>query len=381
MKAAHFKTSFFLCGMLILPVSLALNSCGTDQAKAETGKQETITKELAEEDLFSGDVVRTYLLEKNPFIQDAQALFMQALDLYKNKKDVHGAIPLFIESLKKNPESRSYYELGNASLDNGDIDRAIESYQMAEKLGYEPFSKILYNLACAHSKKEDYDMAAQYLEYSIQAGYSNLDHIAKDKDLEKLRKEQPYSYNASIEKGTRGMSDSKTLFWLQFKKPFVKVKLPYTISGDKKQFVETGYIPYDFEKYISEMRDEKFSREVSKTFYYSAEIASNERFVAFIYAVEDAFMEENAPVLYRLATYTPEGKLIDKKVIGGHEALDEPLKTATIGKDMVITVKSFDLEYERDPNDDGYENNPVKSKKLSGTEKWKITADGKIVAA
>jgi hypothetical protein len=39
------------------------------------------------------------------------------------------------------------------------------------------------------------------------------------------------------------------------------------------------------------MRDEKFSRDVSKSFYYSVEFASNERYIAFGYAVQDALTE------------------------------------------------------------------------------------------
>lgn len=365
---------------LLLPIAALtaiLYACSGDNARPVT--KAPVRATLTEADLFSGDVIRQFLTRENPFVKEAGNLFMQALDLYKNKQDAPGAIPLFIQSILKNPESRSYYELGNACLDARDYDRAGKCYEMAEKLGYEPLSKVMYNLACVYALKKKPELAGQYLQYSLQAGYSNLDHMAVDKDLANLRR--TYYYQQAISQGTKGMSNAKVLFWLQFKKPFAKVKLPYTINGEKKQFGEGDYIPYDFDKYIVEMRDERFSREVSKSFYYSAELASNERYVAFVYAVQDAFSEGVSPVLYRLVTYTNEGKLIDKCVIAGREAFDEPLKTAVVAPDLSFVIKTFELEYTKNPDEEGYEDNPVKSRRLVGTGTFQINEDGTITAA
>ena len=171
----------FLVAFLFLIGSVAVVGCGSQAAVADE-KAGSDIKELSEDQLFAGDIVREFLAGKIPYLNDANRLFMEGLDRYKNKKDPQGAIPLFVESICKNPASRSYYELGNVYMDTKDYKSSILCYQMAEKLGYEPFSKVLYNLACAHSMSEDYDMAADYLEFALQAGYSNMDNISKDPD-------------------------------------------------------------------------------------------------------------------------------------------------------------------------------------------------------
>lgn len=355
-----------------------LHSCsGADPATKPTVEAPVVLKPLTEDQLFSGELVKRILAQKNNAINDANKLFLQALDQYKNKKDAKGAIPLFIQAICKYPENRSYYELGNACLDAGELDRSLQCYEMAEKLGYEPFSKVLYNMACVYSRQEKTQTAAKYLEYSIQAGYTNLDHITADKDLDHLRKDE-YAYREAINRGMRGMSNPKALFWLQFRKPFAKVQFPFALNGEKKHYLDKDRIAYDFEKYIPEMRDEKFSREVGRLFYSSAELFATDKFIALLYAEERPFMEDLSPVLYKLVTFTPEGKIIDRKDIAGHSFLEDPLMTAKITQNRVICIKTYDLTYEKDPGEEGFENNPVKSKTLSGTAYFKINDNGTI---
>ena len=127
------------------------------------------------------------------------------------------------------------------------------------------------------------------------------------------------------------------------------------------------------------MRDEEFSREVSKGFYFYAQPYETDNFVAIVYIVKDEFMGEFAPLTYRMATFTHEGKLIDKKDIGGRETLDDPLKEATIQKNMTIDVVLKEPEYEKDPWDHGYYDNPMIGSKTIGKKKYKVESNGKIV--
>ncbi len=250
---------------------------------------------------------------------------------------------------------------------------------MAEKLGYEPFSKVLYNMACVYSRQEKIESASKYLEYSIQAGYTNLDHITADKDLDFLRTtDEQYYYRKAINRGMRGMSNPKALFWLQFRKPFDKVQFPYSLNGQKRYYADEDRIAYDYEKFVPEMRDERFSREVGHMYYSVAELFSTDKFIALVYAEEETFMEDMAPIAYMLVTFTPEGKIIDKKMIAGHATIDEPIMTAKFTNNRVICVKTYELEFEKDPSEEGYENNPIKSKTLSYTDYYKINDDGTI---
>jgi hypothetical protein len=179
----------------------------------------------------------------------------------------------------------------------------------------------------------------------------------------------------------KGMSNAKSLFWIQFRKPFAKVSFPFVLDGEKRKYTEDDRISFDFEKYVSEMRNERFSREVGAVFYAATEVYATDKFIALIYAEEDPYMEEGtSPILYRLVTYTPEGKLIDKQVIAGRELFDQQLKTAKFNKDKTIEVRVFDIDYEKDPNEHGYDDNKIKSRTEAGDAMiWKIDENGKIV--
>jgi tetratricopeptide (TPR) repeat protein len=361
--------------------ALILVSCSGTAGKTAATTNPVPVKELTENDIFAGDIVKLMLTQNLPGATEANKLFLEAIDRYKNKQDAEGSIALFVKSICKKPDSRSYYEMGNACLETGEIDRSIQCFEMAEKLGYEPFSKVLYNLACAYSMKEKYDESAQYLEASLQAGYSNLDHIAKDNDLEKLRKNDSWNYDQAMKRGMKGMSNAKALFWLQFRKPFAKVSFPFALDGEKRKYTEEDRISFDFEKYVSEMRNERFSREVGASFYAATEIYSNDKFIALVYAEEDAYMDEGtSPIVYRLVTYTPEGKLIDKQFVAGHKLLDQELRTAKFNKDRTIEVRVFHIEYEKDVEEHGYYDNKVKSRTEAGDAMlWRIDENGNIV--
>lgn len=366
-----------LFGLLI-----TLVGCGdpAEQGKI-TVKQERIPIEITEGDIFKGNLIAAFLENDESFVQEANAFFLKGINAFRNENDLDSADYYFRKSILKEPSAKAYFELGNVNLDKKDFETALLAYDLAEQLDYEPFSKVLYNKTCLYSLKGDDKMAAQYLEYALQAGYNNLEHINKDEDLDHLR--ESYLYKPAVEKGLRGMSDAENLFWLQFKRKFAVMDMPIKLKAEvTPEFTESlEYISYDYEKYIAEMRDEQFSREVSKGFYYFARPYETENFVALIYIVKDEFMGEYAPLTYRMATFTHEGKLIDKKIIGGAELLGEPVMVSTIKKDLTIDVDIVELEYEKDPDSYGYYENPMISSKVIGKSGFVVTANGKIQMA
>jgi len=227
--------------------------------------------------------------------------------------------------------------------------------------------------------QEETELAGKYLEYSLQAGYNNLDHINKDSDLDELR--NTYYFKQAVKKGMRGMSDGENLFWMQFKKQFSKTQFPVALKAniEWEELEQLGSISYEYEKYISEMRDEEFSREVSKMFYYYMQPYETENYVALVYIVRDEYMGDLAPLTYRLATFTHEGKLIDKKEISGRSSLNEEIKEAKLMKGGVIEVSRFEPVYKLDPNEEGYYNNPIIKKNFIDKKTITISKTGKIV--
>lgn len=365
---------------IVASILLLLASCGEpgDQLN-KIKKEKRIDVQLSEADLFQTSKVFAFLQNEVKFIEEANKLYLNGVDAFKNKKNLDSAAHYLRQSILKEPSAKAYYELGNVYMDRKQYDKALSAYDLAENLDFQPFSKILYNKACLYSQQKKLDMSSRYLEYALQAGYNNLDYIESDSDLEELRKTP--KYQAAVEKGVRGMSNSKNLFWLQFKKLFHKYPFPHTLQPQMKDEAIAGlqYISYDFEKYISEMRDEKFSRETSKGFYHYAQLYETDDFVAVVYIVKEEYMGEMAPLLFRLATFTHEGKLIDKKRIGGKENLSDNIWVSTFNKDRTIDIKVMKATYEKDPEEEGYYDNKVVSTSKVGQLKYKVDAAGKIV--
>lgn len=372
--------SLFLATIVF--VSIIITSCGEPVAPIhEKIVNKMLPFEITEADLFSGNKILTFLSNEDKHLKEANSLFLRGLNSFRNEDDYDSAMIYFKASLLKEPTAQTYYELGNLSMSIKNYDQALLSFNMAEQLNYQPFSKILYNKACLYSLTEDVGQSTQYLEYAIQAGYTNLDHIRKDTDLEKAR--DSWKFEKAIEKGLRGVSNSENLYWLQFKKQFAHIEHPYDLE-DSRTYEElesqNGQIAYDYEKYVSEMRDEMFSREVGKMFYYHSIPYETENYVALIYVIRNDFMPESFPLLYRIATFTHEGKLIDKRVIAGQENMDSPLMKASIKK-QEIEMKTFEIEYDNDPDKYGYSDNPVVNETMVNAKTLTISEKGKIIVS
>lgn len=372
MKYIQQIAAFLIYGIMI-------HACTTTSGKMNSSKSDHVIVELKQEEIFMGDKVQAFLQNKKLKSDEAKKSFLKGLDFFKNKKNAKKAVEAFVESILYEPTGIAYYEMGNALMEFKNYEDAIKAFGMAEQVGYEPFSNILYNMACAYSLLKETEMAGQYLEYAIQAGYSNIDQIEKDPDLNSLR-EESYLYKEHMRQGLNGVSNAENLFWLQFKKQFTKSELPMVLDPfiDKKNIENLETIPYDFEKYVAEMRDEKFSRDVSKGFFYNMNVKETENYVALVYLVRDYYLGELAPVTYRLVTFTHDGQLIDKKEIAGRESLLDDVRVAHIDKKLNLKIEYFEVSYKKDTEEFGYEDNPIIEKKLKEAKKFLIDENGKI---
>jgi tetratricopeptide (TPR) repeat protein len=369
-----------------LAVSSLVASCGNPAAPgngtAATGSAvESQVVELSVADLFNGEKVRLFLYQHPKASPESDKLFLKALDEFKNKKNLEAASEGFRASIKEYPSARSYYELGNVYMEMKNYQGALDAYSIAEKLGYEPFSKVMFNIACAYSQLKNFPMSADYLQFAVQAGYANIDNIEKDPDLANLREKEPVLYKKYLDQALSGASDMENLQWLQFKRMFVQAAFPININTEQGKVVydDKNRISYDYERFVSEMRNERFSREVSKGFYHFAQVAEKPNYTALIYVVKEEFNGDQSPLMYRLVTFSKTGKLIDKKTIAGREDYSELLKMCTLTKDLTLTITNYETTFQKDPEEEGYYDNPVVSKKKINTEKYRIDASGKIL--
>lgn len=367
------------CSVVLLSI-LLFTSCGDPAPESKVDVQTKLKPiEISEDDIFSGNKILAFLKNEEKFIKESNNLFLKGLNAFRNEKNLDSADYYLRQSILKEPTAKAYFELGNVYMDKKKYEKALISFGLAEQLNYEPFSKILYNKACLYSLQEETELAGKYLEYSLQAGYTNLDHINKDKDLEELR--NTHYFKQAIKKGMRGMSDAENLFWMQFKKQFSKTQFPVALKAniDWEELEQLGTISYEYEKYISEMRDEEFSREVSKMFYHYLQPYETDNYVALVYIVRDEYMGELAPLTYRLATFTHDGKLIDKKEISGRTSLGVEIKEAKLYKGGVIEVSRYEPVYEKNTDEHGYYDNPIVKKNFIDKKTITISKTGKIV--
>lgn len=361
---------------------LVFVSCGDPGKLPSKIKKEREDIVLTEQDIYKGNLIAAFMQNETKFVQEANTLFLRGVDAYRNKSELDSAVTYFTASILKGPSPKAYFELGNAQMDRKEYESALSSYRLAEQLGYQPFSKILYNKACIYSLQEDEELSAQYLEYALQAGYTNVAHMQKDSDLENLR-EKNWLFKGAVDKGLRGVSNAENLFWLQFTKLFPAMGTPIDlkINLSEEEYQALDYISYDYEKYISEMRDAKFSRDVSSSYLYYANAYETDVFVALVYIVKDEWMGESAPLTYKMATFTHEGRLIDKQTIAGslNSDLDGVYLQTTLNKDRTISGNLVEPQYEKDPDEEGYYDNKILSYKQVGTKDFRITEAGKIV--
>jgi len=342
-------------------------------------KVQTASIPLSASTMFDGSVVKMHVDASQTDLDHANQLFLEGIDLYRNQNKLEEGLEKMKESVMRSPSPKAYYEIGNVNMDLQKNDDALKAYNMAEELGYEPFSKVLYNIACVYSLTEKADLSGKYLEYAIQAGYTNLEHIQKDTDLENLRK--THYFNNHLDRGIAGMSNAKNLYWLKFKNNFPLIQFPAILNQNlhSSLFKSNNFITYDYERYIAEMRDEKFSREVSRGFYYYARLPEQPNYTGLIYVERDEFLGDYAPVTYKLATFNTDGKLIDKRVIAGCTELNGPLKVCEISTDGELNIKFYKTTYEKDPDEHGFYENKIVDMELVNSENWSISNEGKII--
>ena len=182
--------NLFVVALILI---FSLSNCGEPSVvKNITTKIERIPVELTEDDLFKGNKIMAFLENEIKFLQQANELFLKGLNSFRNEKDLDSAHYYLQNSILTEPSAKAYFELGNVYMDKKEYPSALLAFGVAEQLNYEPFSKILYNKACLYSMQEEEAMAAKYLEFALQAGYNNIEHINKDEDLDKLRKTRHY---------------------------------------------------------------------------------------------------------------------------------------------------------------------------------------------
>lgn len=360
-------------GNIILGICvLILSACGGNK-----GSQLPASTSFLEADLFNFEKATAYI----PSVSDdnkkeGKQLFLKAIDQYRNKKKIGESIPLFTQSLLKNPDPKTYYEYGNALLETKDFPKAISAYHMAEKLDYSPLSKVLYNLACAYSLSEDEDNSLKYLELAIQNGYTNTEQILNDADMSFVR--SSYKFNGVFKSAMSGaISPEKALLDLYIGQ-YQEASFPYELAAKKSQEAEfVNAIAYDYESFVPDMRDERFSRDVGNEFYFVARFPKADNYFLTLYSERGLWMDKS-PIAYYLCTYSNTGKIVDRMVMAGYPYFDQNLKSFKISDNANFEVKEYTTQWEKDVEEFGYDENKITKTELVSSTKYRISSTGKF---
>lgn len=358
----------------------------------------TAATHINETNLYNTDSIKASLISSNAESQAAaKKKFLEAIDLYKNKKQVAQSINVFKASLFINPSEKTYFEMGAALADNKNYEEALKALEIAEQMDYSPLANILYKKSliyasmpnsafCAdgYSKIND-SLALHLMEVALQTGYSKPADYLHEKAFDSLRFNNEWNFKNVYQTAMSGNKDPERLAWDNYKDEFKNISLPRTINTVwiYQQNYEDA-IAYDYEKFVPEMRNGKFSREVENEFFYVGKIKEDSIFTALLYAGKNMWLTDGrgySPIYFYIVTYSPHGKILDKMQVGGQKAFTDNFKNLLIKENLTMEVKEFKNIYEKDPAKDGYENNKVTKSELLTTSYYHINARGKFEKA
>lgn len=121
---------------------------------------------------------------------DAEGHLRQGMT-YVSLGDYPNAITEFKTSIDLKPTAQAYSNLGAAYMQVGKPNLALDALKQAEAMSPND-NVVLYNLAAAESRSENTDIALEYLDKALRAGFKNYDAIRFDPDLENLRGEPEF---------------------------------------------------------------------------------------------------------------------------------------------------------------------------------------------
>jgi tetratricopeptide (TPR) repeat protein len=342
---------------------------------------------LSADAVYQFDSVVAYLQQARASQADtAKKLFLQAIDLYKNKKEAASSVPLFRQSLQFFPDNKTYYELGNALLATNRDSLAFQAFDMAERLDYNPLSYVLFKKACClggMAGEEDWERREQaitYLKNAIENGFADRERIYNEPKLAAIRtgEDFTYMYNDAMS----GNGDPAAVLWSGYSGSFPACSFPLTINMETvKNIKQPAAISYDFEKFVTEMRDYKFSRDVGQEFFYMAKVASTPDHETVVYGSRSYDAGDDLPYVptrFYLASYDKKGKLIDKLELAGQQSFDQVFKVATMQQNGHFEIKDYQNTWAKPVGDDGYANNKVVKSDLVKTSRYSIGTDGKF---
>lgn len=332
--------------------------------------------------------------------------FLKAIDLYKNNKNPEEAIDYFRKSIYLYPEPKTYFELASAMLDTKNLEQIELSKSiiyLLERLNYTPSSSLQYLKIVSEYYFFIYDnpeyeesldrvklmeeLLANRKKYLIEDmirglknGYYDLAKMKGDVRIKAILDDSYFKlkYNELLTTNEREGAKLQYSPFQEFVNLFPKNERVFSTSlGDPSLSTYTTSIDYSFSKYISEMENTSFGREVSNDFFYVANLKQTEKYTALLYKSVSFWGSDGAPVYTMLVTYDTDGKQISK-IMFCCECSYSKVKIATYDN-QTITIKDFERKWEKSLKDVPLEENKVTEIKLTSSYELEINDLGMII--
>jgi tetratricopeptide (TPR) repeat protein len=347
-------------------------------------------QKLTESEIFNKEMVYDVIFDSRESGTDSiknqsRQLFLKAIDTYKNKKDPQSAVSVFRQSILTYPDAKTYYELGNALLDakssTASVKDAVEAFEVAKYLNFQPASIVYYKLAAANNilLKSDETIGIYNVVYNLEnafnSGFSDTSLLLKDQNLRSIAATAEYKEMLSRVLTKDGKAEN--VFDL-YKKSFEVYQQPYAITFQNLDDMRNKQsISYDFARFIPEMQNTSFGRDVSHDFFYIAKVAETPAYTALIYSSISFWESEMQPVITRLSTYDNEGNIIATKVFAGQFSA-EKVKVGTI-KNNEIVLQDYKRIWKQSIDKVPFDENEVDKYELLATATFRLNDNGEIV--
>lgn len=300
---------------------------------------------LYDTEIYKVDKVKDVLFDAEEQNMDSlrklsRKFFLQGIDAFRNKNNPAAAIKLFKKSILALPDAKTYYELGNALLETAtyreDFEESNQAFEIAEKLHFQPRYKVLYKSACAENRSNPegtYNVQYKLLE-AVRCGFSDTALLKKDKHLSSFVKGPEYKSFQIAWLLTKMKDQGENIFNI-YTRAFAPLAANFEIKPamvDMKDYKQS--ISYDFVKFIPEMQNSTFGRDVSHDFMYVGRLTETPLYTALLYAsmsYDGAYMQ---PVYTKLVTYDPEGNIISSVILAGQFSA-ERIKSGRVENDKI----------------------------------------------
>lgn len=375
-----------------LIVCLALAACSS--------RREASPVTLTSSALYNIDSVRAAMTLAHPGAWDKK--LVQAVALYRNKQHFYEAADSLKSVIYHAPSARAYFELGTALLMAQAYDESVHALRIAEQLQYAPLHNVLYELSAAYANRpyssdseqdKDQTQAIYYMRVALQMGFPKPEAFTRDPAFARICVN--YQFKDAYNEAMGGRKDLVATMWHDFMTGFGPLALPLTIDTQWTKLhppTRSDDIAFNFEKYITEMRTAHFARGSEPGYFYVGKVREDSAYVAVIYGGSDDWGEYTSydpsdttrslayasPIFFYLTTYSTQGKIIDKMMIGGQDSYDKPYKffSMDVARNFVVTDLQF--SYIFDTGDHGFNGNPVARDSVLAVQHYRINPDGKF---